>query len=296
MTAAKNEQQFIGRVMDAVINQVVRPLRWVIVSDGSTDGTDEIVMQRARKHEFIELTRRPVGEKRNFGAKVRALEFAARRLAEFPYEFIGNLDADVTFKPDYYARVLNEFGRDRLLGIAGGRLWDFDGRSFKAQRISPKSVAGPVQMFRRRCWEELGGYLALPGGGEDAVAEITARMRGWNVRLLPQIPVWHHRATGTAGQSWIRICWKGGRLEYAIGYHPLFHLARAVQRSLDYPWVIGSLVRSASYGWSCLRRFPRPVEADFVRFHRAEEMKKLKAAALTLLQRKAEFDDIGDER
>lgn len=295
LTAAKNEQNYIELTLQSVIRQTVLPLRWVIVSDGSTDRTDEIVQEYAERHPFIVYVRRSEEEKRNFGSKVRTLQVAAERLAGLEYDYIGNLDADVSFKPDYYQQVLRQFEEDPDLGLAGGLLWDFDGVRFRPQRPSPKSVAGPIQMFRTRCWMAVGGYLPLECGSEDGVAEITARMLGWKVRQLSELCVLHHRQTGTEGKGWFRICWKSGKAEYVIGYHPLFHLARGLQRLADRPFMVGSLVRSASYGWCAIRRPGRPVSAEFVRFLHAEEMQKLRHAVTGLIHRKGAAGASGGE-
>ncbi len=284
MTAAKNEQKYIERTIQSVIGQTVAPLRWVIASDGSTDRTDEIIQGYAQRFPFIVLVRRQETERRNFGSKVRALRAAAACLEDIEYEFIGNLDADVSFEPEYYEKVLARFGEDPLLGIAGGLLWDFYGETFQPQRPSPESVGGPIQMFRAECWKAVGGYLPLECGCEDGVAEVTARMHGWKVRQLKDLRVLHHRRTGTEGRGWAKICWKGGESEYAIGYHPLFHFARTIQRIRDRPFLVGSLVRSASYGWFAVKRLERPVPEDFVRFLRREEMFKLRTLARRLFR------------
>lgn len=120
ITPAHNEEAFIAKTIESVIAQTVRPLRWVIVNDASTDSTGEIVGNYARRHSFLRLVNvaRPSG--RHFGNKVRAFNRGLEELEGLTFDFIGNLDADISFEPDYMENILRELEGDPTLGIAGG--------------------------------------------------------------------------------------------------------------------------------------------------------------------------------
>jgi len=192
------------------------------------------------------------------------------------YEFLGNLDADISFEPSYYECILQGFREDPKLGIAGGILFEpFHGK-WIAQRTSISwSVSGPIQMFRRHCYEDIGGFLPLKDGGEDAVAEVMARMRGWKVKAFSHIPVRHHRGTGTATGSILCAKFRRGRMEHKIGYHPLFEIAKCCLRVLEVPYLIGGFSELCGYCWDFLNTDHREVPTNVVRFLRQEQIQRI---------------------
>ena len=119
VTPARNEAAHLAATIDGVIAQTVRPLRWVIVDDGSTDATAEVVQRRLPDAPWIELLRLPPRAVREFAAKVRAFEAGRTRLAGLDYAVIGNLDADITLEPRHFERLLARFADDPRLGVAG---------------------------------------------------------------------------------------------------------------------------------------------------------------------------------
>jgi len=275
ITPARNEEKFIEKTIQSVIKQTILPQKWIVVSDGSTDGTDEIVHEYQLRYSFIELLRRQSFEERNFASKVYAFKDGLRRLTEVEYDFIGNLDADVIFSPFYYEKVLEKFIINPKLGISGGEVFDFYDNKEHKRYSSYSSVAGAVQLFRRNCYEEVGGYVPIAYGNIDSIAEITARMKGWETRSFPELKVFHYRRTGTEGRSILKGRFREGRIEYMLGYHPLFHVARVFQRLWEAPCIVGSLMRMCGYFFACLQRPKRKVSAEFVKFLRQEEFKKL---------------------
>src|SRR4051812_32022202 len=109
ITPARNEANFIEGTVKSVISQAHKPIKWVIVSDGSTDGTDEIVKRYAAEHHWIELVRMPQREERHFAGKVHAFNAGYAKIKGVHYDVIGNLDADITFEEDYLAFLLFKF-------------------------------------------------------------------------------------------------------------------------------------------------------------------------------------------
>lgn len=280
-TPAYNEADYIEHTLRSVVAQTIRPEKWVIVSDGSDDGTDGIVKAYAADHEFIELVRRERDESRNFGQKVYAIRAAEERLRDVDYDFIGNLDADISFEPDYFERLLEAFRDDETLGIAGGRVYDVVNGELKERMVSPSySVAGAVQLFRRACYEQVGGYRPLRWGGIDSVADAYARMYGWKVRTLLDLTVAHYRVTGTAGgRSQLRAAYRTGTQEYVNGFHPVFVLAKSARRLLHRPVVMGAVCRVYGYVDAMARRREREVSEDLIRFLRREQMQRLRRMA-----------------
>ena len=277
ITAARNEEAYIEGTIRSVIAQTHLPLRWLIISDGSTDRTDEIVARYAAENPFIELMRASADRTRNFGSKARAINAGYEKLRTLETAFVGILDADVTFEPSYYAGVLRKFAEHPRLGLAGGVLFDRMGDRFVPQISDPRwSVSGPIQMFRKECFDAIGGYLEVRGG-IDAAAEVMARMKGWQVRAFQDLYVWHHRQTGTEQRGLCAVFFHRGLEDYQLGYHFLFFIGHILRRLREKPWVLGSLLMLAGYLWAFLQRAPRKVTKEFIRHLHNEQWARMKA-------------------
>lgn len=278
VSAARNEAEFLEQTIESIIHQTVRPVRWIIVSDGSTDDTDEIVERYSAQHEWIELMRADGDGQRNFGSKAKAVMAGYGRLTSYAFDCIGNLDADITFDPTYYENILNKMAADPQLGLAGGHRMDQCGGKFTPVVCATNSVGGPYQLFRRQCFDKIGGYMSLQYGGIDAVAEISTRMHGWKVQSFPEIIAFHHRCTGTANRSIWEAGFRAGMRDYLIGYHPLFETVRCMRRMVERPYIIYSLIMLSGYFWAAIQRKERPVPRKFVQFLQTEQLSRLRLA------------------
>lgn len=252
---------------------------WIIVSDGSTDRTDDIVMRYAMGYNFIRLLRREPNSNRNYASQVYAMLTGVEHVKELEYDFIGCLDADVSFEPHYYESILARFRANPRLGIAGGWLWNKDNNGFRKQSASSDHVAGPIQMFRRKCYEEIGGLTPTPSrvGGADTIAEITARMKGWQTKSFSDLRVLHYRQVGTATISsnvW-RVKIKGGIFQYSIGYHWLFVLVRSLYKIFQRPYLLGSILTLYGFCLANLQRKERVMPNEVVKYLRREQLSKL---------------------
>src|SRR6476620_1032425 len=159
VTPARNEKDFIELTIKSVVAQTVKPAMWIVVSDGSDDGTDEIVSAYAERYEFIRLVRNEKRADRNTAAKVYAINFGVEALGQIDYAYIGNLDADVSFGETYFETLLQYFTTDAKLGIIGGRIFQIDSRGCATEHNSSiESVAGAIQLFRKECFHQIGGY------------------------------------------------------------------------------------------------------------------------------------------
>jgi glycosyltransferase involved in cell wall biosynthesis len=280
VTAARNEDKLIRATIESVIAQTCRPARWVIVSDGSTDRTDEIVKEYAEQHPWIELLRMPEHRDRSFAAKAGCFNAGHSRLDKNVFELIGNLDADITFGPDYYEFIVARFADDPRLGVAGTPYVEDptrpDQHTYAHQFADLSHVSGACQMFRKQCFAEVGGYTPIRGGGIDWVAVTSARMNGWRTRTFLERVCFHHRKMGTADRSPLRARFRHGEEDYLLGGHPVWQLVRAVFQMKHEPRVLGGLALIAGYAWAMLTRKTRPISDDLVRFHRAEQVARMK--------------------
>lgn len=277
VTPARNEEDFIEKTIQSVIAQTHLPLKWVIISDGSTDQTDAIVEKYLPEHPFMELVKAShQGHQEGFGSKVKAVWAGVEKMAGLDYAFIGNLDADVSFEPDYFEKLLAVFLREPDLGLAGGLILELVHGQFLSRNTNLKSVAGAVQLFRRACWEDIGGYMPFSIGGEDAAAETMARMKGWEVHTVPDLGVRHHRLVLTGKRTILGARFNKGAMNHLLGYHPLFQLALCGRRAFSRPYVLGSIWMLTGYLWAKARRLPRPVPQDFVAYIQEEQLRRLK--------------------
>ncbi len=276
VTAAYNEETLIEDVIRSVVAQTVLPRRWVIVSDGSTDRTDEIVLDYASRYPFIQLERITEEHARNFAAQVIAINRGFARCKDADYSYIGNLDADITLEPDYFERLFAAFDRDPGLGLAGGRLYERSNGVFEPRAgYNLQSVPHGVQMFRREVLETVGDYVPLPYGGPDWHIEVRVRMKGWGVHPVSECTAYHHRPTGAAGGV-LRYCYRQGRMDYALGSHPVFETIKLVKRAFIKPYFVGSFVRFAGFASAVMSRETRPVSNEFMQFIREEQMGRVR--------------------
>lgn len=280
VTPAKNEGALIREPLEAMVSQTVLPLRWVIVSDGSTDDTDEIVMQYASRHSWIELLRLPARAERHFAGKVHAFDAGYARLRELSFEVVGNLDADVSFPPDYLEHLLDKFSRFPRLGVAGTNYvedkWE-NQLKYDYRFADVHDVTGQCQLFRRRCFEEIGGYTPNRVGGVDLLATLSARVHGWETRVFTDRHFIHHRQQGTATINPYMVEYSNGRKDYLFGNHPVWEVGRAAYRLVRKPFFVGGCLVLAGYFWAMLTRttkiFPRAV----IELRRREQLSRLAA-------------------
>jgi len=281
ITPARNEAEFIDKTLKSVILQTYRPQRWIIVDDNSTDNTADIVRSYLPGNDFIQLITKDGDKERNFASKSKAIAYAYEQLKDVDFDYIGNLDADIGLEPSYYESILKRMEAHSRLGLAGGIRYDYLNGKFVLRDCARNSVGGPIQLFRRACYEMIGGYMALPYGGIDAVAETSARMHGWDVRSFPEYRVYHYRATGTANHSKLQALYRAGRRDYSIGYHPVFELAHVLNRLGDKPY-LGSLVTMLGYLNAMLKGEARSVPPELVEYLQNEQMSRLKASVAPL--------------
>lgn len=275
ITPARNEAQFIELTIQSVVAQSVRPVRWVIVSDGSTDATDAIVAKYAAENPWIELIQMPGRRERHFAGKVLAFNAGYARLNNVEYEVIGSLDADISFDEDYFAFLLQKLAEDSALGLIGTPFKDDLNKIYDYRFVSIEHVSGACQLFRRECFEQIGGYVPVKGGGIDHIAVITSRMKGWKTRTFTEKVCLHHRAIGTAQRSALAARFKFGVQDYALGGAPIWEFFRMIYQMTKRPYLVGGLTLGAGYLWALVRRAKRPVSDELVAFRRREQMARL---------------------
>jgi poly-beta-1,6-N-acetyl-D-glucosamine synthase len=277
ITPARNEEAFIEKTLESMIHQTVPPLKWVIVEDGSTDRTAEIIRKYLPQCPWMEMIQMPQRRDRSFAGKVQAFNAGFERVENLPFDVIGNLDADLSFESDYLEFLLGKFSVDPALGAAGTTFKE-EGYSSETDSFEGrKHVPGGCQLFRKECWEQVGGYVPNRAGGIDWMAVTTARMMGWKTESFREKSFFHYRRLGTSGRSVLSSLFSYGEKDYYLGGHPVWELFRVTYRLAKRPFITGGLALGAGYCWASLRRTSRAVSPQLMAFHRKEQMCKLRA-------------------
>jgi glycosyltransferase involved in cell wall biosynthesis len=278
ITAARNEEAHIEKAIKSILYQTILPVKWVIVSDASTDSTDEIVKQYTKQCNFLQFLH--LDREKDFpgfASKVHVINHGYEKLRTVEYGFIGNLDADVSIEADYYENILERFQQNPKLGLAGGFVYDEHEGLFKRRSgNNVEYVSGAIQLFRRECYEAIGGYVPVSVGGEDTIAAITARMKCWEVRAFPEIRVIHHK-NGCDARGQLKESFRNGAMFFAIGSHPLVEIVKSFQWIRQSPFLIAAFLRLVGYfSQYCLRK-RKPVNEEFIKFLRQDEFKRIKS-------------------
>lgn len=276
VTPARNEAKFIELTIKSMVAQTRRPLKWVIVSDGSTDGTDEIVRKYAATHSWIELVRVPEHKDRHFAAKVSAFNTGLSSIKHMNYDAICSLDADISLNPDHFSFLLGKLAENPRLGLVGTPFAE-DGVTYDYRFASVEHVSGACQLFRRECFEAIGGYVPMKSGGIDTVAVLSARMKGWQTRTFLEKVCNHHRKQGSATKSGLALIFSSGVKDYVLGVDPIWQFLRAVYRLPKRPYVIGGVTLFLGYIWPSLLRRPKTPPKEVVVFRRQDQRARLRA-------------------
>lgn len=280
VTPARNEEAFIEATILSVAAQTTRPERWVIVSDGSTDRTDEIVRRHAEANAWIELLRMPERRDRQFAAKANCFNAGYAALRGTPHDLVANLDADITFEAGYFEFLLSRFAANPQLGVAGTPFVEDrdapEANSYAHRNANLRHVSGACQVFRRECFEQVGGYVPIKGGAIDWIAVTTARMKGWQTRTFTEHVCFHHRKLGTGTHSPLAVRFHYGRKAYYVGGHPVWEIGRAAFQMRERPFVVGGLWFMAGYCWAFVTRTPVVVSPELKAFHRSEQMARIR--------------------
>lgn len=275
ITPVRNESRFLPKTIESMRRQTVKPEQWIIVDDGSEDDTADIAKTATKNESWIEFVQRGNRGFRLPGkGVVDAFNDGFSRIANGNWQVVSKFDGDLSFDSDYFERCLNEFKNDEKLGIGGGMCCcESGGRRHPEFPFDPPfHVRGPVKMYRRACWEDIGGLKNLAGW--DGIDELKANMVGWKSRTFGDILITHHRPTGSADGFWKNQC-KFGRANYIMGYHPAFMSAKVLRRMLHRPYLVGSLGLAWGYCGAWVQGVQQVDDPELIRFVRAQQWRTL---------------------
>jgi poly-beta-1,6-N-acetyl-D-glucosamine synthase len=283
ISAVRNEAAHIEAVVRAMSAQTRPPDQWIVVDDGSTDGTLELLEAAAPSIPFMRVLSAPQqqlapgADRLWHAAEARAFNCGLGIASDFTH--VGKLDGDIELPPDYYERVLGKLQDDPLLGIAGGVLVERSASGWEvAGAWHLQHVRGALKLYSRECFAAIGGVHEILGW--DGIDEVLARMNGYRTESFPDIVARHHRPAGSA-QGRLRGHLRLGRCMYIEGYPPLWIAARSVKVAMSSPRVVSGLAYLAGYTHAAVQGVPR-FDADGYRRHLHSELRKRAIGKLLL--------------
>jgi len=272
ITSVRDEAQCVAETIEAVLHQTIRPIEWIVVDDGSTDSTYASIRRYAQEHPWIRTVQRKDRGYRSTGGGIEAFLDAYPLLQRQDWEFLVNLDGDLTFAPDYFERCFEHFRNMPRLGIGGGKVYRKVGEQLRWERNPSFHVRGGTKIYRRQCWENLGGLFR--GLGWDTLDELKANQLGWTTQTFSDLTLVHHRETGSAWGPWGNAV-NDGEADYIVGYHPLFFGIKCIRNIFDFPFVLRSL--GVAYGFlrSAVRRPTRNADRVLRSYLRKQQLRRL---------------------
>jgi biofilm PGA synthesis N-glycosyltransferase PgaC len=287
VSPVKDEERYVELTLESVTRQTALPALWVIVDDGSTDGTTAIVSRYAKRHPFIKLVHHPDASARRPGSAVmRAFNHGLSSLGDQRYDLIVKLDCDLSFERDYFEQLLGRFASDAKLGIASGIYLEADtAGSWSKVSMPPYHAFGACKVIRRKCFEEIGGFPVAAGW--DTVDEIRAWHRGWKTRHYQELETKHHKREGS-GIGPLRTSRMHGEIYYTTGGDPLFLVFKILHRLTAAPLLMNAVALTVGYVAALLNGTPRLVTRAEARGYR----RLLRRRLLERIRRPAALDPI----
>lgn len=275
ITPVRDEVDCIQRTIDSMNSQTIRPQRWIVVDDGSSDGTGEILDSVAKESSWITVVHRADRGCRAAGSGVIDAFYAGYGVLHGePWEFVVKLDGDLSFDPEYFEKCFEAFAKDPSLGIGGGTVCTptSGARQVDSTGDPPFHVRGATKIYRRECWNSISPLPRAPGW--DTIDEVKANQLGWSTRTFSDLDVIQHKPTGGADGRW-RNWFKNGFANYMTGYHPIFMLAKCVKRAFGTPLLVQSAALWAGFCSGYIHRTPRAADSEAIRYLRGQQVRRL---------------------
>lgn len=258
ISPVKDEARFIEKTLHSVIRQTLKPYLWIIVDDGSSDSTPDIIRRFQAEHNFVHILTSPSAGARQPGSGViRAFNLGYNSIKDLAFDFIVKLDCDLSFNPDYFEKLIMAFHANPRLGIASGVYEETkDGKTWRTIPMPFYHAAGASKVIRRECFEQIGGFISARGW--DTVDEIRAHSLGWTTGHFETMKMKHHKPEG-AGIGQFRTAVMHGQIYYLTGGGLLFFILKVFNRMMGMPLIIGGLAMFWGYTSTFLSGRPRLV-------------------------------------
>jgi poly-beta-1,6-N-acetyl-D-glucosamine synthase len=275
VTPVRDEVAHIERTLESVVRQSRRPAQWVIVDDGSTDGTGPLLDKFESLHSWISIVHRSNRGFRAAGGGVMDSFYAGfAAIHNDTWDFVVKLDGDLSFAPDYFEKCLEHFANEPTLGVGGGTVCSQVDGELHVDSVGdpPFHVRGATKIYRRACWDQIAPLIKAPGW--DTLDEVRANFFGWRTRTFPQLKLVQHKPTGSADGSWANS-FKNGKANYITGYHPAFMLGKCAKRVFRKPYLVEAAGLCVGFLSGYFRRLPQLADAETIRYLRQQQVRHL---------------------
>jgi glycosyltransferase involved in cell wall biosynthesis len=279
ISPVRNEQPHIELVVRAMAEQHRPPDCWVVVDDGSDDGTLETLRSLEADVPFMSVISTPPGYTEASGDRLaaaaapRAFNFGLRTVDWTEFTHIGKLDGDIELPPDYFERLLRKFDKAPWLGIAGGVLAERSGDGWRRLNIPRHYVQGALKLYSVECFRAIGGVHECLGW--DGIDGVYARMRRFETRSFTDLVARHHRPWGSADGT-LRGRARHGQAAYILHYPPSFTAVRALKVARARPRVLSGAAFAYGYARAAVAGDAQVDDPDFRAFVRAELRARLR--------------------
>ncbi len=279
ISPVRDESKYLRLTMDSIVAQTCRPVEWILVDDGSSDSTPDIIREYAEKYSFIRLlSHNNRGYRKLGGGVIAAFNFGKENIIHQDYQYIVKLDGDMSFGPVYLEKMLATLQADPKLAAVSGKVYREERGKFIEERHLEEQVAGQFKLYKREAFEDIGGFIEHLAW--DGIDVHEARLKGWKTLSYydPDAWLWHHRIMGSSDRSLYvgRLRW--GRGNWYMGYHPLYAIATGVNRMREKPYVIGGLLMIVGYFNAAIRGLPQYENEHFKRELKKWQLAKLRKA------------------
>ena len=260
VSPVKNEAKFIQHTLDSVTSQTVKPHEWVIVDDGSTDNTLEILREYAAKYDWIKILENNThSEARAGGSKVvRAFNKGYKLITDHSYDVIVKLDGDLELPSNYFETVIQTFSENPTVGICGGYIMNKTDTGLVKEIDIDYHVRGAFKSVRKTCFDEIGGFKEM--WNWDGLDQMAAMMKGWETRVF-ELPVIHYRPTSSAYNPY-KFYFKSGRFAYRLRTNFFLHLLRTGARIKRKPYLISAITYFLGYFYAVINSEEFMIDKD----------------------------------
>jgi len=276
ISPVRNEEKNIENTIQSVISQTVQPVKWIIVDDGSSDRTIDIVEKYTRDYGWISLMKLPDRGYYDLmtGGEIKAFYRGYEAIKNERYDFLSKLDGDISFNEHYYEDLFRKFQSNEKLGVASGACYYQNNDTITLEKAYKHHVRGAARVYRKQCWDEIGGVI--DNLGWDAIDVYKARMLGWDTYNFEDIKMIHHVVTWTKG-GLLHGRERAGRMAYLMGMHPLFFYLKTAQELFGFPYIVSAGAYIRGYRKALLKKEDRVVSPELMAYIRKEQLDRIKS-------------------
>jgi glycosyltransferase involved in cell wall biosynthesis len=279
ISPVRNEEEYISDTINSVLNQTIKPKEWIIVNDGSTDSTKEIIERYMQENPWIKLVNlQDRGYYYPGTGVVNVIKEGCKNISSNGWDYIAKLDCDVSFDENYFDFIFREFSANDKLGIASGAIHLIDGNKTIKEKSQYDHPWGASKVYRAACFKDIDGWKPIPGW--DLADLLSAQMKGWETRCFDEFKIFHHRESGSRRVGFTSGKLLLGRFLYRYGYNFFYTILKGIARLNERPYIIGGLSLIVGYVYAFLRNEDKLFDKDMRKFLRKKQfhylMQKIK--------------------